>query len=65
MKDYPARSLTGIDVMPLAIELGKTTNPWCSLSGDSFSADTVCGQLVRSCISTPFFASVEKRVASG
>jgi SAM-dependent methyltransferase len=30
MKDVPARNLTGIDVMPRAIELSKSNNPWCN-----------------------------------
>ena len=30
MKDVPSVSLTGVDVMPLAIELSKKTNPWCN-----------------------------------
>lgn len=30
MKDVPTANLTGIDVMPLAIELSKANNPWCN-----------------------------------
>ena len=30
MKDVPAAQLTGIDVMPRAIELSKANNPWCN-----------------------------------
>lgn len=30
MKDVLSSNLTGIDVMPLAIELSKKTNPWCN-----------------------------------
>ena len=30
MKDVPTAQLTGIDVMPRAIELSKANNPWCN-----------------------------------
>jgi 2-polyprenyl-3-methyl-5-hydroxy-6-metoxy-1,4-benzoquinol methylase len=32
MKDVRPSNLTGIDVMPLAIELSKKTNPWCNFA---------------------------------
>jgi SAM-dependent methyltransferase len=30
MKDVPTAQLTGVDVMPRAIELSKANNPWCN-----------------------------------
>jgi SAM-dependent methyltransferase len=30
LKDVPSRNLTGIDVMPFAVELSRKTNPWCN-----------------------------------
>jgi len=32
MRDVPTAQLYGVDVMPLAIDLSKKTNPWCQFS---------------------------------
>lgn len=32
MRDVPTAQLQGVDVMPLAIELSRQTNPWCQFS---------------------------------
>jgi SAM-dependent methyltransferase len=32
LRDTPAEQLYGVDVMPLAIELSRQTNPWCQFS---------------------------------